>query len=137
MKVLISGFRRYEFECNIQGRLEELGYNDIEYLLIPDREKARTLLGEDKAVNLMILAGAPASEFEDENGGPNRETMEYLDLAREYPQIPSILLVPSTDLAVLSRVRKKHPPNYSCTFFDFERIQKDTIEGIVQGHNYD
>jgi len=92
MDVLVSGFRKWEFEVYVKPIFDNLGYAGLNYYLIPDRIEAQKLIAGKGGIDLLVLGGAPAKDFEDECSEDNTDYFEYADFARKNSQIPSILI---------------------------------------------
>lgn len=132
MRFLISGFQKYVFERDLEPSFRGKGYKGVDYRVIPDREGAQQLIDGGESIDLLVLGGAPAKDFEARNGSLDSEHHQYNDFAQKNPDIPSILIIENVLQGVMRELGNQHPPNIICYWQEFANMRKEQIDAILK-----
>jgi hypothetical protein len=137
MNFLVSGFPEYIVKQDLMSFFKRIGYFGIDYLVVPDRNGAQRLIDRRAVIDLLILGGSPAEDFNKRDQSMRHEYLEYGDFATHNLRKPSILIVENSFSGIMKEFGSRHPPNLTCYWTEFSSLPKRAIDEVIGGRNLD
>jgi hypothetical protein len=137
MNFLVSGIRSGPVEIDLKPSFASRGYTNVNYIVVPGRDEAQKIIDSGKSIDLMVLGGSPAGEFEAHNPSRITEYSQEVNFSRANPKIPAILLINNLHYAAQKELENQNPRGVICSWSEFSDMSKEQIKEIISRRGVD